>query len=70
MGLGGIRLDWGESYATEFAILYSRDGSTWNSMGEVKEGTGGFDYVLHPRFMARYLRIDLQKSALNKAIEI
>ena len=68
--LGGIRLDWGESYATEFAVFYSQDGSSWNTLGEVKEGTGGFDYVLHPRFMARYLRIDLQKSALNKSIEI
>jgi hypothetical protein len=68
--LGGIRLDWGESYPTDFAVFFSRDGSTWSVLGEMKDGTGGFDYVLHPRFMARYLRIDLQKSALNKAIEI
>ena len=68
--LGGVRLDWGESYATDFAILFSRDGATWNLLGEVKEGTGGFDYVLHSRFTARYLRMDFQKSALDKAIEI
>lgn len=69
-GLGGIRFDWGESYPTDFAVFFSRDGSSWNLLGEVKEGTGGFDYVLHPQFMARYLRIDLQKSALNKSVEI
>ena len=68
--LGGIRLDWGESYPTDLAVYFSLDGSSWNLMGEVKEGTGGFDYVLRPQFTARYLRIDLQKSALNKAIEL
>lgn len=68
--LGGVRLDWGKSFATDFVVFFSDDGSTWNKLGEVKKGTEGFDYVLHSQFMARYLRFDLRKGALNKPLEV
>ena len=61
--LGGIRIDWGENFARDFALFSSRDGSAWNKQGEIKDGTGKFDLLLHPKTSARYLRVDLLAAA-------
>ena len=61
--LGGIRIDWGENYGKDFALFTSRDGSAWTRQGEIKDGTGRFDLVLHPKATARYLRLDLLAAA-------
>ncbi len=61
--LGGIRIDWGDNYATALDLFASRDGSAWTKMGELRNGTGNFDLILCPRFMARYLRVDITAAA-------
>ncbi len=61
--IGGIRVDWGENFGKDFAFFTSRDGSAWSKQGEIKDGTGMFDLVLHPKATARFLRVDLLAAA-------
>ncbi len=70
MGLGGVRVDWGENFATALDLYFSLDGSAWNKMGELREGTGNFDLILSPRVMARYLRLDIAGAAEPKPVGI
>lgn len=61
--IGGIRVEWGTNRATAADFSISRDGSTWVRMGDLTQPSGSFDLFLHPRAMARYLRLDLKTLA-------
>ncbi|HPF99560.1 MAG TPA: discoidin domain-containing protein [Kiritimatiellia bacterium] len=65
--IGGIRVEWGTNRATQADFYISRDGSTWVRMGDISEATGNFDLFIHPRAMARYLRLDI-KTLANPAL--
>lgn len=56
---GGVRVDWGDAYASNLSVAVSDDAQTWQTLGDLKEGRGGFDLVLFPPTRGRYLRLTL-----------
>ena len=69
--IGGIRVEWGTNRAVEADFYISRDGSSWALMGDIREAAGDFDLIIHPKAMARFLRLDIKKPAdAAKPVEI
>ncbi|MBN1270118.1 MAG: discoidin domain-containing protein [Kiritimatiellae bacterium] len=67
---GGVRIDWGANHATELDMLVSKDAATWEKVSEVREGSGKFDVIMHPRKEARYIRMAVTASKENAPVEI
>lgn len=59
LSLGGVRVDWGEGFATDATLSGSTDGVSWEKLSVVEYGVGKFDYLLHAERDLRYLRFDL-----------
>lgn len=58
--LGGAVVQWLPGLeASRYVVQGSRDGREWQRLREVKEGTGGTDWLALPETEARYLRFDL-----------
>lgn len=58
--MGGLRIDWGAAFARSVDYDVSTDGRSWTRAAELRDGTGGFDVLMHDRLTARYLRLDLE----------
>ncbi|HEX4416611.1 MAG TPA: discoidin domain-containing protein [Kofleriaceae bacterium] len=56
---GGLIVQWGPGYATDYRVELSRDGTTWQPAGDVRGGNGGLDPILIPEASARYVRLQL-----------
>jgi len=67
--LGGLRIEWGDHYASAFSTFISTDGTNWTKVDELTNGTGNFDVVLHPRLSAQFIRIDMTP-ANGKSVQI
>jgi len=62
--LGGLTIDWDSLRpAADYRVLASADGARWDTVTVVSGGDGGRDYVFAPETEARYLRLDLLRSA-------
>ncbi|OQW97223.1 MAG: hypothetical protein BWK77_02340, partial [Verrucomicrobia bacterium A1] len=68
--IGGMRIDWGESYASDFSVATSGDGTTWQKAGEVHDGVGQFDYVMFPKPGARLVRLNIATSPDDRPVAI
>jgi len=55
--LGGLALDWGTRFATDYAIEASSDGTSWRTLREVRDGNGGRDWLRLPETETRHLRL-------------
>jgi hypothetical protein len=61
---GGIIIDWAPHlHATDYAVALSEDGRQWTAARRVSRGNGGRDYLYLPESEARYLRLELKRSA-------
>ncbi|MBX6364014.1 MAG: discoidin domain-containing protein [Gemmatimonadetes bacterium] len=58
---GGIVLDWGVDYATDYDVETSTDGRAWTAAYRVRGGNGGRDYVPMPETESRWLRLVLHR---------
>lgn len=58
--LGGVRIDWGDAYASNLTASVSDDGTQWRALGDVRDSEGLFDLVLAPRTEARHLRLQFE----------
>ncbi|HEU4520616.1 MAG TPA: discoidin domain-containing protein, partial [Thermoanaerobaculia bacterium] len=62
--LGGLRIRWDDvSYARDYDVQTSADGTEWDTVWKVRGGDGGDDWVFIPEGEARYVRIVLRQSA-------
>lgn len=68
--LGGLRIEWGKSFAASLDYDVSTDGMTWTRLGELRDGTGGFDVLMHPVATARFLRLDMEGPADIRSIAL
>ena len=66
----GIRIDWGNNYATEFSLSISHDGKKWEKTNEIKDGTGKFDILACKLDTIRFMRLDFKSSKNNLPIQI
>ncbi|MGK2858057.1 MAG: discoidin domain-containing protein [Thermoanaerobaculia bacterium] len=58
--LGAMILDWGEAFASRYAVSASIDGEQWDTVARVEGSNGGRDYVYMPDTDARWLRLSLE----------
>ncbi|MFH0880336.1 MAG: discoidin domain-containing protein [Lentisphaerota bacterium] len=56
---GGMRIDWGDNAAGEVQMSVSRDGKDWRQVAGLREGTGGYDLLMHTPATGRYVRLDV-----------
>ena len=57
---GGLQLAWDERfYPSSYSVLGSRDGQTYDTLYQVRRGTGGRRIVALPEAEARYVRLSL-----------
>lgn len=68
--LGGLRIEWGEFYASGMDMFVSTDSIEWEKVSRVRDGTGRFDVLMHPRKEVRYIRLSVVASKENKPVEI
>lgn len=54
--LGGVRIDWGDTYATDFELAISKEGTVWHPVHRITNGTGRFDVLFTPPIEAQFLR--------------
>ncbi|HET9985322.1 MAG TPA: discoidin domain-containing protein, partial [Longimicrobiales bacterium] len=59
---GGIVLDWGPDFATDYDVETSTDGREWTGAYRVRGGDGGRDYVPMPETESRWLRLVLRRA--------
>jgi hypothetical protein len=58
--LGGLVVDWGETFASRYSVAASNDGELWDTVARVDGGNGGRDYVYMPDTDARWLKLSLE----------
>ncbi|MDX9907467.1 MAG: discoidin domain-containing protein, partial [Bacteroidales bacterium] len=64
---GGLQIDWLKGhYAVDFDILLSMDGKEWEKAYQVQSNRGETSFIRLPEAEARYLKIDLKKSIMEK----
>jgi hypothetical protein len=68
--LGGLRIDWGDNYATEAELFASTDGTAWDSVGGIREGLGRIDVLSHGGKTVRFLRLELRKASGDEPVSI
>ncbi len=68
--LGGIRIDWGDRFASHYTIRSSIDGQTWTELEAVDYDTGGFNLILHPRTDVRFLRVNIEKATESESVSL
>lgn len=56
-----IALTWESAYASEFDILASTDGNTWNTIKHVTDNVAGTNNITFAETPARYVRLHLTK---------
>jgi len=61
--VGKINLKWGTSYAVQYKILGSKDGSDWFDIKEVDNGKGGTEEHNFNQIRTKYLKITADKSS-------
>ncbi|MDD2236814.1 MAG: discoidin domain-containing protein, partial [Kiritimatiellae bacterium] len=67
---GGLRIDWGTSFARDLEVLASDDGMAWRKITLLEDGTGAFDVLLFPKERARFLRLMMKAADEERPIEI
>ncbi len=70
LAFGGVRIDWGDEYATHFDLAVSRDGKDWISTPGIDGGIGVFDIAPMEAVTARYIRLVLRETATGAPAEI
>jgi hypothetical protein len=65
---GGLTVQWGGGFASDYEVSTSTDGTEWISVRSVHDGNGGRDYLQTPNAAARYVRFDLKRGAADYAI--
>jgi len=63
---GGLRIDWERpGRAVDYDVQVSNDGTTWQTIRQVRSGGRPRDYLALPETEARWLRLDLQRAELD-----
>ena len=69
--LGGFVIDWdAHDFATDYEVLISEDGSSWEPAYRVTGGNGGRDYIYLPETTARYARLRLLRSSRGRGFAV
>jgi len=69
--LGGLILDWDrEDYPTEYDVLATSDGKTYDKIGEVRGGLGGRRYLPIKDGEARKVRLDITKTSRGLGVKL
>ena len=55
--LGGLVLEWGASFASDYDVFASPDGDRFTEVARVRAGNGGYDYLQTPDLTARAIEI-------------
>jgi hypothetical protein len=65
---GGLTVQWGSGFATDYDVATSTLGSEWTAVRKVVGSNGGRDYLQTPSAAARFVRFDLKRGASDYAI--
>jgi hypothetical protein len=68
--LGGMRIDWGTTYATDAVLYRSSNAVDWVETARFEEGNGLFDYLLSAPFNARYLKLQLMAGNADEPVQL
>lgn len=69
--LGGFTLRWDpRDYATDYALLASRDGARWDTSAVVRGGNGGNDWLATPELDARWLRLAVWRTSRGHGVAL
>lgn len=52
-----VRLVWGETWAQQYRLESSLDGTTWTTLKEIRNGVGGAEELIVPSVQTRHLRL-------------
>ena len=66
MSLGGLVITWGDGHASDYEILLSPDGASWETIARQQNGNGGEDYHYFPATVAMAARIEIKSSGANQ----
>ena len=67
---GGVRIDWGDEYATHLDVALSKDGTEWIETPGIQGGIGVFDITPMDAVEARYIRLHISETATGRPAEI
>ncbi len=58
--LGGLELNWGDTFATDYDVALSADGQAWDVAAPIRGSNGGRDWVPLPEAEAAQVRISVR----------
>lgn len=67
--LGGLRIDWGDTFATNLAA-FADEGGGWRELGRVRGSDGRFDLILFPPTEARRIKLSLEGGGAVREIAL
>jgi hypothetical protein len=63
MYLGGLEINWGDGFASDYEVKISQDGEAWTSVATVHGGNGGADLHYFPSVSANFIRLEITNSS-------
>lgn len=70
VAFGGVRIDWGDEFATHLDMSLSRDGEEWMSTPGIVGGIGVYDITPMDPVEARFIRMEIRETQGGKPAEI